>query len=352
MKHHHVPRFTHTFVIYEAARCPNIPRQAVRRRPAAEPRRAERRAARRLLVQDQGHRPRRHHAPTPGSAPSISRSGPDGAIYVADLYDGQIAHLRHHEGKIDTTNGRIYRLRAKDAEPCARPFDLGKLADAGAGRALLTPEPLVRAGRPCACSATARTHRSCPLLLEAARARRHGQLALEALWALNLCGGLDDDAAAGGAGPRRPVRAALDGPAARRPASSVRRRWPSGWRELAATEPNVEVRSQLACSARRLPAGAACRSSASCWRTTRTRTTSTSRCCSGGPSRPRAESDREARAGAVRPKPAVWGCRWSGEARSCERLMRRYAQAGGADRICSPVPRCCGRPRTRNTRRG
>ena len=43
--------------------------------------------------------------------------GPDGALYVADWYDGQVAHLRSAEGAFDKTNGRIYRLQAKGAAP-------------------------------------------------------------------------------------------------------------------------------------------------------------------------------------------------------------------------------------------
>ena len=45
--------------------------------------------------------------------------GPDGAVYVADWYDGQANHYRNHEGKIDKENGRIYRLKAAGAKPLA-----------------------------------------------------------------------------------------------------------------------------------------------------------------------------------------------------------------------------------------
>ena len=55
--------------------------------------------------------------------------GPDGAIYVCDMYEGQIAHLRHHEGQVDKSSGRIYRLKTKGAAPI-KPFDLGKLSSA------------------------------------------------------------------------------------------------------------------------------------------------------------------------------------------------------------------------------
>src|SRR6185369_5563708 len=52
--------------------------------------------------------------------------GPDGAIYICDWYDQQVSHVRNEEGKIDPTNGRIYRLKAKGTKP-GRPFDLRKL---------------------------------------------------------------------------------------------------------------------------------------------------------------------------------------------------------------------------------
>jgi len=47
--------------------------------------------------------------------------GPDGALYVCDWYDRQVNHYRNHEGQMDASNGRIYRLRAKDTQaPTAR----------------------------------------------------------------------------------------------------------------------------------------------------------------------------------------------------------------------------------------
>ena len=57
----------------------------------------------------------------PNFRPTAVNVGPDGAIYVADMYEGQIAHLRHHEGKIDITNGRIYRLSNPEAKPRRAP---------------------------------------------------------------------------------------------------------------------------------------------------------------------------------------------------------------------------------------
>src|SRR4030095_6827943 len=53
--------------------------------------------------------------------------GPDGAIYICDWYDRQVTHTRNQEGNIDTSNGRIYRLKKKGAKALP-PFDLGKLS--------------------------------------------------------------------------------------------------------------------------------------------------------------------------------------------------------------------------------
>ncbi|MFM8360154.1 MAG: PVC-type heme-binding CxxCH protein, partial [Verrucomicrobiota bacterium] len=55
--------------------------------------------------------------------------GPDGAIYVGDWYDRQVNHYRNHEGQLDASNGRIYRLRAKAGPPREGRFDLAKLSD-------------------------------------------------------------------------------------------------------------------------------------------------------------------------------------------------------------------------------
>jgi putative membrane-bound dehydrogenase-like protein len=57
------------------------------------------------------------------------KAGPDGAIYVCDLYERAISHVESEKGNTDNTNGRVWRLRAKDA-PRA---DLRVLVRAGAG---------------------------------------------------------------------------------------------------------------------------------------------------------------------------------------------------------------------------
>ena len=42
--------------------------------------------------------------------------GPDGSAYVCDWYDSVVAHLYAFEGRLDRDRGRVYRLRAANAE--------------------------------------------------------------------------------------------------------------------------------------------------------------------------------------------------------------------------------------------
>lgn len=46
--------------------------------------------------------------------PVAIAEGPDGAAYVCDWYDFQVAHLYAHQGKMDREHGRVYRLSALD----------------------------------------------------------------------------------------------------------------------------------------------------------------------------------------------------------------------------------------------
>ncbi len=113
------------------------------------------------------------------------KAGPDGAIYVADLYEGQIAHLLHHDGKIDKTNGRIYRLRAKGAKPLA-PFDLGKLSSNELVDRLTSTNKWQR--REAIRVLGDRRDSTIIPRLKNELAKRSDQTALEALWALERFG--------------------------------------------------------------------------------------------------------------------------------------------------------------------
>ncbi len=176
--------------------------------------------------------------------------GPDGAIYIADWSDLRLSHLNPAD-TWDKSNGRIYRIVPKNFLRPA-PMDLRKMATAD----LLTllPHPnrehreharRVLATRPEAIAADLRS-----------MLQRNDGASLEAFWVLNLRGELDETG----------LRAAL-----RHPNEHVRR-WAvrllgdrnlvtaptlAALASLARSEPAVEVRSQLASTAKRLPAGQA-----------------------------------------------------------------------------------------------
>ncbi len=176
--------------------------------------------------------------------------GPDGAIYVADWYDGQVNHYRNHEGKIDKANGRIYRLQAKGASPLAK-FDLGHASGA---ELLVYLQHTNKWFRQMALQLLG-DRRDASLVPELRKLLEGntGQTALEALWALNLSGGLDEATARQALSHPNPfvrlwaVRLLGDN-------QKVSRAMATRLTELAEQEPNIEVRAQLASSAKRLPA--------------------------------------------------------------------------------------------------
>lgn len=42
------------------------------------------------------------------------KDGPDGNVYIADWYDGQLAHTANYQGGMDRERGRIYRIRGRE----------------------------------------------------------------------------------------------------------------------------------------------------------------------------------------------------------------------------------------------
>ncbi len=253
MKHNRVPRFTHTFVFYEADAFPERYRGLLfgvapllnhvvmsESRPDGSS----------FQTKDVGLA---LSSSDPWFRPVDIKLGPDGALYIADWYDRQVNHYRNHEGQIDPASGRIYRLKSRDRHRPARPDDLAALDSPGLVDRLADPNKWTRqtalrliGDRKDASIAPALKRR----LQEA---KIPGQLALESLWALDLVGGLDEPTALETLEhPDRFVRswtarlvcdASRISPAI---AAALARR--------ASIETDVEVRSQLACSARRLPA--------------------------------------------------------------------------------------------------
>ncbi len=177
------------------------------------------------------------------------KAGPDGALYIADLYENRISHVDPRDNW-HRQSGRIYRIRAADTKPLA-PFDLGTKSDTELVELLSNKNRWFRD--------TAlrllydRKDASLLPMLKAKFNDSSGQDALEMLWAINACGGFDDAVALQAMNHsdrdvrRWAVRLAGDH-------NDVSPKIAEKLVELARSEPDSQVRSQLASSAK-LPAG-------------------------------------------------------------------------------------------------
>jgi putative heme-binding domain-containing protein len=250
MKANKSQRFSHTYAINEA---PGLPAKYRGKMFAVEP--LQGRVMMSEITADRSSFQTQDLDPVVTSTdtwfrPVDIKPAPDGSLFVADFYEAKIAHLGHNDGVIDRDTGRVYRLRAADAK-AYKPMDLGKKTSAELALLLRSDNRWVRqtANR---LLGDRRDPSVLGDLVKIVRAER-GQTALEALWALNLCGGFDSKLALElVAHPEPAVRAwtvrlladdhDLGSPVAAKVA------------ELARTEPSVHVRSQWAASARRLPA--------------------------------------------------------------------------------------------------
>ncbi len=167
--------------------------------------------------------------------------GPDGAVYFADWCDIRMDHTDPRD-TWDKSCGRIWRLRGKDYRPAA-PFNLARRSSDELVQMLGDPRKWYRdqARR----LLGERNDRSLlPRLRRRAREGR-GQPALEALWTANLIAGLDPDwALALLDHPDASIRSwtvrLLNGSAAI--TTAMRQRLVA----LARSEPDAEVRSELA----------------------------------------------------------------------------------------------------------
>lgn len=177
-------------------------------------------------------------------------AGPDGAIYIADWYDSRLSHVdprdTWHKG-----SGRIYRLRAKDhTEPLAA-FDLSAYTNEALIDLLSHRNKWFR--QQALQQLADRNDRTNVARLMPLLTSDDEQLALEALWGIHLSGGLDDETTLVALGHSDPyvrmwgVRLAGDDGEVSSVVSTALGR-------LAAREPHPEVRSQLASTAKRLPA--------------------------------------------------------------------------------------------------
>ncbi len=242
------PRFSQTLVVYEGSALPNYEGQMI-----AGMALTNRMQASRLVPDTSSFKTQDSNAIALSSSrwfrPVDTRVGPDGAVYIADWCDIRLSHLSPVDNW-DKSNGRIYRLKAKGAQSL-KPFDLSSLSSEQLIGFLSHPNKWFReqAKR---VLADRRDSTVVPALKKLVEDNR-GQLALEALWAVNLSGGWEDGFALRQLShPDEYVRCwtvRLMGDA-KTVAPPIQARLV----ELARHETNAEVRSQLASSCKRLPA--------------------------------------------------------------------------------------------------
>lgn len=251
MGHHNVPRFSHTFAIYEAT---TLPAQYRGRLFGVVPLLGH-------VVMSEVERDRSSfktkdvgyalESSDPWFRPVDIQAGPDGALYVADFYEQRIDHASHYQGRIHKESGRIYRLRAK-ADTASRPsIDLTKLNPEELLGLLAHENKWLRQAAQRELLIRGESSVAEPAMQKLSSAE--GQESLELLWALNEAGGLTDDRTSLLLAHAEPyvrqwtVRLACDD-------GQVGDKVATELADLAYREQHVEVRSQLASSARRLPA--------------------------------------------------------------------------------------------------
>ena len=255
--------------------------------------------------------------------------GPDGCVYLADWYDTRLSHVRPVDDW-HKSSGRIYRVKPEGSTPAHRIGDLAKMKDSdllsllGHSNQWVRRRALLEIG-------WQRKRSLIPSLVGKVRANA-GQVSLESLWALNLLNGLEG---------KRALEW-LDHPDAHLRRWVVRLLGDKGkvtdelaraMEAMAETEKDAEVLVQLAAAAKRLPSGQ-------------------------GLPLLQALAEREPVRGDERlPLMIWWGVeahaesgrkflrKWYGEKDTwvhpvfsqtlAQRLMRRYAMAGGAQNLNS-----------------
>ena len=323
IQHHSVPRFTHTFVIYEGGA---LSARYAGRLFGVGPLQSHvvysdmQRLGSTFQTKDLGLA---LSSRDPWFRPVEIKVGPDGAIYVCDFHEQRIDHASHYQGRVTPDTGRIYRLRAPDAT-AAKPFDYRtwtstQLVD------LLRHEN--KWHRQIALRLLAdRRDRSVLPQLQSLLREGEGQTALEALWAISLIGGLDEPLALQALAHSDPyvrlwtVRLLAD-------QGTVSAAVAERLQQLAAADTSVEVRGQLASSAQRLPASQALPVITALLHHPEDLSDPFQPLLIWWALEAHAESDREAIVGLFR-EPDLWQQRLVRE-QILERLMRRYAQAGG-----------------------
>lgn len=174
--------------------------------------------------------------------------GPDGAVYIADWYDTRLTHVDPRDNW-HKDSGRLYRLQVKGAKPQA-VFDLTKSSNDELIETLGHQNKWFRQQ-----AVRVLSERGDKTVLPVLRKLidANDQRVLEALWVTQRLGGFDEPLAiAGLKHPNEHVRrwtARLLGDEHRASDAEAK-----ALVALAISEPSVQVRSQLASTAKRLPA--------------------------------------------------------------------------------------------------
>lgn len=180
------------------------------------------------------------------------KAGPDGAIYMADWYDSRLSHVDPND-TWHKNSGRIYRLRNKKRTLVPK-FDISAYSNDQLIELLSHKNKWYR--QQALRQFGDRKDKSVLSPLKDILIKEKGQLALEALWAINIGGFLNDDIVQIGLAHTDPfvrmwsVRLSCDFKEA---APNI----VDKLAEMSLTESDPEVRSQIACSVKRLPGVAA-----------------------------------------------------------------------------------------------
>ncbi len=185
--------------------------------------------------------------------PVDCKVGPDGALYLADMYENRISHVDPRDNW-HRESGRIYRIRSADHSPALASFDLGKLSSKELVD-LLTHKNRWYRQTARRLLADRKDKSVAPRLREQIQ-KESGLLALESLWALHVVGARTEADTLQALGHKNPAVRAW---AARLAADerTVSARVASRLVALATKESDPQVRSQLASSARRIQGPAA-----------------------------------------------------------------------------------------------
>ncbi len=255
MKHPSVPRFSHNFIIYEGAA---LPKQYAGKLFGIEPLQGQ------IVLSDvqpdgstfqTNDISRPIKTEDPWFRPVDIKAGPDGAIYIADMYEQRIDHASHFAGRIDKESGRIYRVRAK-GESRVGLSDLLQLSNEKLIAQLKSKNKWLRQ-QVLRLIGDRKDASLVPMLTEVIESNNgedgDSQFALEALWALNQTSPLTDEQSIAFLEHSDPhvrlwtVRLACDD-------FEVSAELGQKIKELAQQEKHVEVLAQLASSSKRLPA--------------------------------------------------------------------------------------------------